>query len=64
MVLEHDPDDLFDVQPVDAKPPARARIHASVQCARCGERTMETRIRLLEGRQLCPPCFDAAVEER
>lgn len=64
VVLEHDPDDLFAVQPVDAKPPARARIHASVQCARCGERTMETRIRLLGGQQLCPPCFDAAVEER
>ncbi|MEX2620827.1 MAG: FmdE family protein [Egibacteraceae bacterium] len=58
-LLGLDPDELFDVQPVDAEPPARARIHASVQCARCDERTMETRIRLLEGRPLCTPCFEA-----
>lgn len=63
-VLEQAPDDLFIVQPVDGDPPARARLHASVPCARCGEATMETRIRLLEGRQLCPPCFAAAIAQR
>lgn len=59
-LLALDPDDLFAVQEVTGSPPQRARIHASVTCARCGEATMETRIRRLDGRELCPPCLDAA----
>ncbi len=57
-LLEMDPEDLYEVESVDAVLPPKARIHASVTCARCGEGTMETRIRRLEGRELCPPCFD------
>jgi formylmethanofuran dehydrogenase subunit E len=34
-----------------------------VACASCTEPTMETRIRLLDGRELCPPCFEAALAE-
>lgn len=60
-VLELDPDSLFEVQPVAGPAPQRARIHASVVCAQCGEGTMETRIRRIAGRELCPPCFDAAM---
>lgn len=63
-LLEIDPEELFDVQPVDADPPAQARIHASVPCAACGENVMETRVRRLDGRELCQPCFDAALAER
>lgn len=60
-VLDLDPDSLFEVQEVRDAPPTRARIHASVVCARCGEATMETRIRRLEGQDLCPPCLDRAL---
>ncbi len=60
-VLALDPDDLFTVQEVTGPPPRRARVHASVTCARCGEATMETRIRRLDGRELCQPCFDLAL---
>ncbi len=60
-VLALDPDSLYEVQEVHARPPRRARIHASVACARCGEATMETRVRRLDGRDLCPPCFEAAL---
>jgi len=59
-VLEYDPDSLFDIQELSGPPPRKARIHASVVCARCGEAAMETRIRRLDGRDLCTPCFDAA----
>ncbi len=60
-VLGIEPGALFEVQEVTGPPPQRARIHASVICARCGEGAMETRIRRLGGRELCPPCFDAAL---
>ena len=60
-VLAFEPDELFAVQELDAAPPRKARILASVPCAECGEPTMETRIRRLDGRELCQPCFDAAL---
>ncbi|MPZ67444.1 MAG: formylmethanofuran dehydrogenase [Pseudonocardiaceae bacterium] len=59
-VLEQPPDELFEVKPVDGEPPAKARIHASVTCSACGERIMETRVRRLNGQELCEPCFEAA----
>jgi formylmethanofuran dehydrogenase subunit E len=61
VVLDLDPDDLFSIEEISGPPPRTARIHATVVCARCGEGAMETRIRRLDGQELCPPCFDAAV---
>ena len=60
-VLEQDPDELYEFREVFDSPPKRARIHASVACALCGEATMETRIRRLDAQELCPPCFEAAM---
>lgn len=60
-VLAVEPDALFAVHEIAGPPPRRARIHASVVCARCGEATMETRVRRLDGQELCLPCFDAAT---
>jgi len=54
-------DEMYDVRPVDAAAPPMARGFASIDCQSCGEATMETRIRLIDGRQLCPPCFDRVV---
>jgi len=56
-------DELYEVRQVDAVVPPTARVLASLDCGACGEATMETRIRLLDGRQLCPPCFERAVVE-
>lgn len=63
-ILETPPDKLFDVQEFRGRPPPKARIHASVSCARCAEAVMETRIRRLDGRDLCQPCFDAILHGR
>ena len=60
-VLATDPDSLYAFEELDAAPPRRARIHASITCAECGEAAMETRVRRLDGRDLCQPCFDAAL---
>jgi len=61
-ILAHPLADLFEIQQVEALIPARARIHDSVTCARCGERMMETRARLFRGELYCIPCFE--IRER
>ncbi len=54
--------DLYEVEEVSVPTPRLARILASVDCASCGEPTMESRLGRLDGRLLCPPCFaDAAA---
>lgn len=63
-VLEAPIEQLYTVHEVDVPMPHRARIHTSVQCESCGEPTMETRVRRLRGRELCQPCFEAALEGR
>lgn len=59
-LLATDPEELFSVTPVEEPMPHRARLHASIDCAGCGESTMETRVRKLAGRDLCIPCFERA----
>jgi formylmethanofuran dehydrogenase subunit E len=54
-------DELYEVREVSLEPPRVARIFASVECDRCGEPTMETRIRQLHGERFCLPCFDQAM---
>jgi formylmethanofuran dehydrogenase subunit E len=61
-LLERDPEALFTVEEVHTAPPSLARVHASVVCQRCGEGVMETRVRRLDGRNLCIPCFEGALE--
>jgi len=57
-ILDRPVAELFDVQIVAPDIPERARIYESVICTGCGERVMETRIRLLRGRPYCIPCFE------
>ncbi len=54
-------EDLYDVREVHVDAPPPARILTSVDCADCGEPTMESRVRRLDGRELCQPCFEAAL---
>lgn len=61
-VLEAPLEQLYHVREVEIEMPHPARILASVGCAACGEPTMETRVRRLDGRDLCPPCFDTALD--
>ena len=56
-IMEMSPDDLFERKPVQESLPVRARILKSVVCAQCGEAVMESRIKLVEGRPICPYCL-------
>ena len=51
---------ILSVRRLKAEPPPTARIHPSVRCSRCGEKTMETRARLRAGAILCIPCSEEA----
>lgn len=57
-ILAATPEDLFDIQPLEAKPPLRARLMDSLICERCGESTMESRTRRFLGQVVCGPCFE------
>jgi formylmethanofuran dehydrogenase subunit E len=54
-------DALFEVKPVQADPPAKARILASLTCDGCGEAVMESRMREHQDRRLCAPCLNALL---
>ena len=60
-VLEAPLEELYEVREVDVEAPPHARILVSVDCAACGEPTMETRITRLDGRELCRPCYDQSM---
>jgi len=60
-ILDAPEEDLHTVEEVELEVPSMARIHRSVVCEQCGEPTMETRVRELGGRKLCPPCAEAAL---
>ncbi len=63
-LMEADAGDIFDIKKFRGVPPCQARIFQSVKCDKCGEKTMETRIRLAGGRQLCAPCFEREMQCR
>ncbi len=61
-ILRAPEEQLYAVEELEgAQVPPMARIHDSVPCAGCGEPTMETRVRKLEGRELCPACLETAL---
>lgn len=61
-IMEATPEQLFKVSREPVKVPAGARIYPSISCSKCGEKTMEPRLRLLEGEPVCLPCFENSRE--
>jgi formylmethanofuran dehydrogenase subunit E len=58
-VMQAGLEDLFDLKPVQADPPAKARILSSLTCDGCGEAVMESRLREHRTRRLCIACSTA-----
>lgn len=56
-------DDLFKVTEPEEEMPKKARIFKSVDCSKCGEGAMETRVHILNGQFLCIPCFKKAIQK-
>jgi formylmethanofuran dehydrogenase subunit E len=57
-ILKADEKELFTLQPVSSLPPEEAKIRASVRCVLCGEKFMESRGRMKNGKIVCIPCFE------
>ena len=49
-ILSAPVDKMLSLTPVEIDEPQPARIHQSVTCSACGERTMETRIKEVDGK--------------
>ena len=56
-ILTQPADELLRVERVSVPMPRKAQIRRSVICERCGESTMETRVRILGGKPYCLPCY-------
>ncbi len=50
--------ELFEVKTIEIELPREARIYPSVSCAICGEKVMEARTRLKNGKTVCIPCAE------
>ena len=54
---DSEPSELFDVKEVKVQLPEKARIFGSYKCEVCGEITMESMMRLEDGKKVCLDCF-------
>jgi formylmethanofuran dehydrogenase subunit E len=50
--------EFLRIEQVTVPPPPEAKVRASVRCAMCGERFMESRGRVKDGKIVCMPCFE------
>jgi formylmethanofuran dehydrogenase subunit E len=61
-ILAAKAEDLLAWRSLDEEPPSPARIRPSIVCEQCGEEVMETRIRKVDGENLCIPCAEKAAQ--
>jgi formylmethanofuran dehydrogenase subunit E len=57
-LLSTPPEELFKIQNVDLQLPAEAKLFNSVICEYCGEKVMEARARLKNGKIACLACTE------
>jgi formylmethanofuran dehydrogenase subunit E len=57
-ILKAGENDLLSIRSVSSLPPQEARIRTSLRCALCGEKFMESRGRVRNGKIVCLPCSE------
>jgi formylmethanofuran dehydrogenase subunit E len=57
-ILHSAADRMLSVTTTSISEPEPARIRNSIACAFCGESVMETRVRQLQGKPACIPCYE------
>jgi formylmethanofuran dehydrogenase subunit E len=63
LALSLSPEEAFVAEFVDIEFPEEAEIRSSVRCSACGEYAMDTKVKEINGKKLCLPCYFAAREE-
>jgi formylmethanofuran dehydrogenase subunit E len=58
MILNASDEELFKVAKGKINLPEEAKIYPSLRCFMCGEKVMEPRARVKEGKIVCIPCFE------
>ncbi len=57
-ILKANDKDLFDIRHMKVILPPEARIYPGIRCEKCGEKTMEPRLRVKNGKMVCIPCVE------
>ncbi|MDA8422244.1 MAG: FmdE family protein [Nitrospiraceae bacterium] len=57
-ILHADEKEIMTITPIASDPPREARVRGSVRCAICGEKFMESRGRVKNGKIVCISCFE------
>lgn len=60
-ILNASKSEIMKITYPSIKPPQEARIFRSIRCENCGEKVAEVKARLLNGKTLCIPCFEAQL---
>ncbi len=50
--------ELFKIEDINGPLPEKARVYASIRCAKCGEKVMEPKLMKVEENFLCVPCAE------
>lgn len=56
-IIQVDDSELFDIRKVSIELPEKAKIYPSMVCSECGEKVMEPRARIRDGKVICIPCM-------
>lgn len=57
-ILNAEDKELMTISPESSPPPEEAKIRKSLRCPVCGEKFMESRGRMKNGKVVCIPCFE------
>lgn len=60
-ILNAKKEEILKISYPEVEPPKQARIFKSLRCENCGEKVAEVKARLLNGKTLCIPCFEASL---
>jgi len=64
LILNINNEELLKVSKGKMDLPKEAKIYLSLPCAICGEKVMEPRARVKDGKIVCIPCFEVGNEKR
>ena len=59
LLLNTEPEDIFNIYEIEFNPPGLAEIEESIPCDICGELTMNSRLMFYENSTMCIPCYRA-----